>query len=134
MRRASWQSCVLALASFWFPMSAQAESPSQTAISAAVVGELLTHPGVAFGFDHPVLRKPVGGGEGSVFVAEHVAGYLHVDNHVAVRADVAAGVRLTTRSRVLVEASLGAGYLHTFLAAPTYGERRDGTLGRRIDP
>ena len=91
-------------------------SAEAASLSVAYLGEFALHPGLVVGIDHVVARK----GPAAFVVAGNVGGWVHARNHVGVFADGELGFRLTSSPGFLVEAFAGAGYLHTFLASPTW--------------
>ena len=94
------------------------------ALTAAYLGETITHPGATVGLEKYLLRKR----QYKLFVGTNLGGYVHQRNHKALFATLQFGQRITFRSGWFVDQSIGVGYLITFLDGEVYTVNPTGSV------
>ncbi|MGI5863418.1 MAG: hypothetical protein ACOX6T_15380 [Myxococcales bacterium] len=83
----------------------------------AYLGQTVTHPGAQASVQYRLFGS---GRPHQIFSRGYLGGYLHPRSHVGLLTGLELGYRATASFGLSGELSVGAGYQHTFLAAPVY--------------
>lgn len=93
------------------------EAPGRWGLTLAYLGQTVTHPGAQASVQYRLLGS---GRPHQLFARGNLGGYLHPRSHVGLLTGLELGYRATASFGLSGEISAGAGYQHTFLAAPIY--------------
>jgi hypothetical protein len=126
---------ILLLTGFLLPCAVQAQETAQetgrSAITMGYFGETITHPGFFAGYEHNLRPQ----NRYQLFLSFTLGGYAHRRNHTGLFSEVQLGQRLNFRSGLLLEQSIGIGYLHTFLnGGPVYEVNDNGVVSKSRNP
>jgi hypothetical protein len=126
---------ILLFAGMLLPYALQAQQAQQktgrSAVTVGYFGETITHPGFFAGYEHNIMPQS----RYQLFLTLTLGGYVHRRNHTGLFSEVGLGQRLNFRSGLLLEQSIGIGYLGTFLnGGPVYEVNDNGAVSKSSNP
>jgi hypothetical protein len=126
---------ILLLTGMLLPYAVQAQEAQQktgrSAVTVGYFGETITHPGLFAGYERNLMPS----NRYQLFLSFTLGGYAHRRNHTGLFSEVQLGQRLNFRSGLLLEQSIGIGYLHTLLnGGPVYEVNADGAVSKSRNP
>jgi hypothetical protein len=118
------------------PLKAQQENESLNTVNISYFGNSITRPGLKLGIEYVLTGKTayIKSNGKSVFrqltINPNIGFYYHPENHTGLFLNSEFGYRIIRPKGMLMQISVGAGYLRTFLAAKTYEINDRGEIQR----
>lgn len=127
--------CLLFLG-VYYPLNAQQENEAVHTANISYFGNSITRPGLKLGFEFILTGKQAHktlNGKAvyrQITFNPNLGFYHHPENHTGVFVNSEIGYRFIRPKGLLMQFSVGAGYLRTFLAAKTYEINSQGEIQR----